>query len=113
MAEARISSSVAGGLKLCKVLMFLHIVFTWLLLRCADRLLRCRFYLPKNPGSIRYQFTRPASKPMPSTPKVMNLSPVVFGFPTLLGNSSRNTPPTTQTGPNVESFMEYRPSDCN
>ena len=46
--DARISSSVAGGLKLCRVLMFRHIVFVFLLtLGCQVRTLglRTRFGL--------------------------------------------------------------------
>ena len=38
-------------------------------------------YLPKKPGSISYQLTRPTSIPNPSTSSTLIFSIVVFGLP--------------------------------
>jgi len=37
--------------------------------------------LPKNPGSIRYQFSRPASSPITNTIRTVTFSAVVVGLP--------------------------------
>lgn len=64
------------------------------------------FYFPKNPGSIKYQLTSPASIPITNTNSTVIFSLVVVGLPAREGDISRKIPPTVMTGPNVASFIE-------
>src|SRR5258707_11699741 len=57
-------------------------------------------YRPKNPGSIKYQLTKPANNPIPVTTRTIIFSLVVVGFPAIEGNIKRNKPPTPTTGLN-------------
>jgi hypothetical protein len=51
--------------------------------------LKRKDYLPKKPGSMRYQLTRPAAMPMASTSSTLIFSMVVLGLPAREGNSKR------------------------
>lgn len=68
------------------------------------------FHLPKKAGSIRYQFTNPATNPITNTINAPTFSAIVLGFPTRDGNSNKYNPPIPINGPNAASFIEYVPS---
>jgi len=63
-------------------------------------------YRPKNPGSIKYQLTKPANNPIPVTTSTIIFSLAVVGLPAIEGNIKRNKPPTPTTGLNAASFIE-------
>jgi len=83
----------------------------WLSLSLKDSFFRfiarlASLYLPKNPGSIKYQLTNPASSPMTNTIRAVIFSLVVVGLPAREGDIRRKIPPMVTTGPKVASFME-------
>jgi len=63
-------------------------------------------YLPKNPGSIKYQLINPASIPIAVTTSTIIFSLVVVGLPAIEGTIKRKKPPTPMTGENAASFIE-------